>query len=206
MAEAAYSEPKPKAAFSKEIDPNDVLDEVLSENRGYGKVFSLGNTAVMSATPDRIRDGYGEFWHIEDQGTTDLPHPQPGKNVIELYDQTLSKDPARLKQHIEGELYHGMKNDPYFNKLREEFKANYTPAELERIKAGNSWWDDARPTVEINPHAEDAMHDAYIRGIKDPSVLLGIQIGKLEYSPKQLQLLKEMRDYINTGNAGDVKQ
>jgi hypothetical protein len=173
------------------------LTDVLSTNKGYSKIFSPENTKVILAPKERMRQGYGEFWPVSESGTKELPHPSPGKNVIEIYDPTLMTDQIRLQRHIEGELYHGMKDDPNFNKMREEFKVNYTPSETERIKSGNSWWSDAN--TDKNSNVDAAIHDAYIRGINDPSVQEGLQKGQLEYSPKQREILNKMQNYIKTG-------
>lgn len=176
---------------------NQILSGVLSTNKGYGKVFSPENTSVMLAPKERIRKGYGEFWPSTETGVPDLPHPMPGKNVIEIYDPTLMTDQGRLQKHIEGELYHGMRNDPAFNKMREEFKLNYSPNEQARIKNRQSWWDDVNNLEGAN--VDMAVHDAYIRGVNDPSYQQGIQSKRLEYSPKQMEILNRMQNYIKTG-------
>lgn len=177
---------------------NSILNDVLTANKGYANVFSPENTKVILAPKERVRKGYyGEFWPVSEPGTPDLPHPEPGKNVIEIYDPSLMTDQNRLKGHIEGELYHGMKNDPTFNKMREEFKTNYTPAEMSRIKNNQSWWSDAN--YNPNSNMDAAIHDAYIRGINDPSAMEGITSGRLEYSTKQQELLDKMKNYIKTG-------
>jgi hypothetical protein len=181
----------------KDPDGNAILGEILNENKGYGKVFNTDNTKVVLAPKDRKRDGFGEFWPANEAGTEDLPHPDTGKNVIEIYDESLMKDPARLKAHIEGELYHGMKDDPEFNKMREDFKDNYTPTEAKRIKNGTSWWGDAN--VDKNSDADSAIHDAYIRGVNDPDFMEGVTSGKLEYSAKQQDIVGNMQKYIKTG-------
>jgi hypothetical protein len=172
-----------------------VLAEVLSINKGYAKTFSPENTKAIIAPEERKRKGYGEFWPAGETGTPDLPHPMPGKNVIEIYDPTIMSNQQRLSRHIEGELYHGMKNDQTFNKMREDFKANYAPEEINRMKQGRSWWSDANGKGA----SDAAIHDAYIRGVNDPSYLEGIKSGQLQYSPKQLDILNRMQNYIKTG-------
>ncbi|MDD5524364.1 MAG: hypothetical protein PHV90_03910 [Smithella sp.] len=172
-----------------------VLAEVLSTNKGYAKAFSPENTKVIIAPEERKRKGYGEFWPVDEPGTPDLPHPMPGKHVIEIYDPTIMSNQQRLSRHIEGELYHGMKNDQTFNKMREDFKANYAPEEINRMKQGRSWWSDANGKGA----SDAAIHDAYIRGVNDPSYLEGIKSGQLQYSPKQLDILNRMQNYIKTG-------
>lgn len=172
------------------------LADVLSTHKGYSKVFSPDNTKVMIAPKERTRKGYfGEFWPTDESGTSDLPHPMPGKNVIEIYDPTLMSDQQRLSNHIKGELYHGMKSDPAFNQMREEFKSNYTPDEMGRITKKRSWWEDVNGQ---NP-TDAAIHDAYIRGVNDPSSSKGIKSGRLQYSPKQMEILNKMQNYIKTG-------
>ena len=174
---------------------NQILAGVLSTNKGYAKVFSPENTKVMIAPKERMRQGYGEFWPADEPGTPDLPHPMPGKHVIEIYDPSLMGDQRRLSDHIRGELFHGMKSDPTFNQMREEFKSNYTPEETNRIKQGQSWWSDANGKGATDA----AIHDAYIRGVNDPSFREGVSSGRLQYSPKQMEILDRMNKYIITG-------
>lgn len=156
------------------IDPNAVLRRVLEEYPGLARVHSPDDTAVQFAPPERIAQatrymeaqGYGkgpghlEYWPKDETGTPEYPHPGPGKTVLEIFNPELMSDEARLKNAIYGDLMHGMDRDPDWAAMREEFKQGYTPQELERIQARQSWWQDANGTGG----RPNAGHDAYIRG------------------------------------------
>lgn len=178
-----------------------MLQEVLRDNPGMAKVFNLGNTQIMRATPERERPYYLEFWVKGDSGTPSLPPPTGGKtNVLELY-KKLGNDPATIKNAIYGDLLHGMATDPYYKSLRDQFIKAYTPQELKRIKEKQSWWDDANGGA---PLASPAVTDAYIRGWLSPgehaSAVQGQrQSGNTMYSAQQLLILKKMEQYIKTG-------
>jgi hypothetical protein len=188
---------------------NDVLNQVLDENKGLARVHNMDNTQVMYASPERIKAAFAngsagglEYWPANEKGMPQFPHPLGGgKNVLEIYDNELKSNSAKLKNAIYGDLIHGMVNDPTWSNMREQFKSNYTPQEMQRIKSKQSWWDDAN-----GKDANDmAVHDAYIRGWLNDSGRQGQQhYGGTMYSPKQLQLLEQMKNYIRTGKLQNV--
>ena len=190
---------------TKTQDPNTYLQDILSENKGMAKVFNANNTKVIFALPERTKmmndlgiHGGLEYWPMDEKGVGKYTHPTMGKtNALEIHDPALMKNPEALKAAIYGDLFHGMNNDPTFNKMREEFKVNYSPAEKQRMENGTSWWDDANGKGA----SDAAIHDAYIRGVDDPSFMDGVTSGKLEYSAKQQDILKNMLNYIKTGEA-----
>ena len=189
-------------SYSDPNDPNAILLQVLKENVGLANTHSPENTMVMFASPERIKSVPSsymlEYWPQYETGTDQLPHPNPGKTVLEIFDEKLKNNPELLKQAIYGDLIHGMKNDPNYAVMREQFKNSYTPQELERIKSKQSWWEDANGD---NPN-DVSIHDAYIRGfLNEQDVAMSGQkhYGGTMYSPQQLKILDQMRQYIKYG-------
>ncbi len=199
------------------VDPNAILDQVLSENKGLAKTHSPDDTVVVFASPERTAaatksmaaegyqgPGHLEYWPKDETGVPGYEHPAPGKTVLEIYDPALMKDPKLLKEAIYGDLMHGMRNDPEFAKMRDEFKKNYTSQELKRMTSSSYAGGDASGGV-----TKDATHDAYIRGYLNPDSAdewrgAHAATGNT-YSPKQLQILEQMRQYIKTGKSGKTK-
>jgi len=112
----------------------------------------------------------------------------------------LKKNPVALKQAIYGDLMHGMSSDPYWNSLRTQFMQNFTPQELKRQDQHKTWWDDVNGdrNTRGNP-----TYDAYIRGwiTNEGNGKAGQkESGNTMYSPKQLQLMQKMEEYLKTGN------
>ena len=178
---------------------------MLKEYPRLAKNFNAGNTSVVFASGDRAKRGLKErggleFWSPSDKGDPDYPSPAPGKNVLEIYSDDLKKNPVALKQAIYGDLMHGMSSDPYWNSLRTQFMQNFTPQELKRQDQHKTWWDDVNGdrNTRGNP-----TYDAYIRGwiTNEGNGKAGQkESGNTMYSPKQLQLMQKMEEYLKTGN------
>lgn len=178
---------------------------MLTENLGLAKNFNAENTSVVFATGDRAKRGLKErggleYWSSSDSGTSDFPSPMPGKNVLEIYSKNLKNNPKALQSAVYGDLMHGMSNDPYWIGLRNQFMQSFTPQEIKRQEQHKTWWDDVNGSKDRN----DPTYDAYIRGwIADEGEGKKGQTesGHTMYSPKQIQILQKMQDYLKTGNA-----
>lgn len=183
-----------------ELEANKILKQVLAENKAYSKLYDPSKVKVVYASPGRKGSGGIEYWPSDEPGTKELPHPiGGGVTALEIYSNELKNNPELLKKAIYGDLIHGMKNDSEFNQMRNDFKNNYTPEELSRIKNKQSWWDDANG----NNANDMAVHDAYIRGmLNEPDVATEGQknTGNTMYSPAQLEILRKMQNYIKNGN------
>jgi hypothetical protein len=184
---------------------NPVLKQVLSEYPGLAKNFNTDNTSVVFASGERQQRGAKErggleFWPSTEQGDKDYPHPSLGKNVLEVYSDDLKNNPTALKQAVYGDLMHGMTSDPYWKSLRDEYMKSFTPQETKRQAEHKTWWEDVNGS---KGSVGDATYDAYIRGwLADEGG--GKSSGQKEsgntmYSPKQLQLMQKMEEYLKTG-------
>jgi hypothetical protein len=205
------SAPKPPAAPNVQAakpNPSASLQEVLSNNPGLAKVFNSQNTSVVFASPERIaalkKAGRGdeglEYWPTNEQGNEAFPRPPEttGKHVLEIYDPKLMSNTGALNDAIYGDLLHGMEADPYYASLKKQFVDNYTP----KTKS----WEAKRhkENTETKDEAPWATDDMYIRG--------KLAKGQGEewdepgrYSPKQLEILKEMQRYLSTGTPAPEK-
>ena len=204
-----------RAQQSQQVSPagdpaiTTVLQQVLKQYPGLAKNFNAQNTLGVLATGDRAQRGLKErggleFWPPDEKGTADFPSPAPGKNVLEVYDPKLEANPVNLKQAVYGDLMHGMAADPNWNSLRTRFMQGFTPQEQQRQAQGKTWWEDVNGS---KGPAGNPTYDAYIRGyIADEG---GGKQGQQEsggtmYSPQQIQELKQMQDYLNTGKAAQT--
>ena len=128
------------------------------------------------------------------------PLPTPGKNVLEIYDDDLKKNPKALKEAIYGDLMHGMSSNPYWQSLRNQFMQNFTRAERQQQEQHTTWWNDVNGSKDSN----GPTYDAYIRGwiANEGQGKQGQrESGNTMYSPKQLIILQKMQDYLKTGKA-----
>ena len=175
--------------------------KLIKEYPGFQKVHNLNETQAVFASPERLKaateaskewsqtgPGYLEYWPKDETGPKGFPHPTGGgKNVLEIYDPSL-RNPEVLKPMIFGDLLHGMKDDSEFNKLREQFKENYTPEALELIKKRKGKGDF---------YSDDSTLDAFIRGgITQYRGGNWLQKNPSLYSPKQLETLDEIMNYL----------
>jgi len=183
----------PRAKFNK------ILQKILIEKKGLGKNFNLDNTQIIFATPERINlnkkiggGGGLEWWPKEEVGPKEFGHPTQQKtNVIEIYDERLKNNPLLLEQAVIGDLLHGMIKDKKFNQLRVAFIKNFTKE--------TSLFEKKRGGLTAS------RIDAYIRGYLNPDqnaeFLKAHKKTKRVYSPKQIKILKQMKQYILHGRS-----
>jgi hypothetical protein len=203
--------PEPKLGGQK-LTPDEILQKVIAANPAFK---AIPNPMVMYASPERTaaqtkmmqEGGYGdgpghlEYWPREETGTPDHPHPTGGQNtVLEIFSDELKNNPELLERAIRGDMLHGMKADPHFNGLREQFKAAYTPETIEWLKSKATAGGDA-----AGGETSDATHDAFHRGWINPDDRdewrQHHQATGTLYSPEQLKVLEQMDNYIKTGSA-----
>lgn len=195
------------AALSVLGDPESILRNVLSSNKGLSSVYNPNDVSVVMADPSRTtlakkyNPGSGlEFWPSTEQGDSNFPRPSgtSGKTVLEIYDPSLARNPQELKTAIYGDLLHGMSKNPYWKGLRDQFMQNFTPEELKRQQQGKTWWDDVNSSKEkFGP-----TYDAYLRGwlVNEGNGRQGqSRSGNTMYSPKQLQILQQMQNFLSSG-------
>lgn len=189
------------------LTPDLILRSVLAQHPGLASVYGKGDVSVTVADPTRAQlagkynPGSGlEFWPSTEAGTSQFPRPSntDGKTVLEIYNQDLAKNPAQLRTAIYGDLMHGLSKNPYWKSLRDQFMQNFTPQEAQRQKQGKTWWDDVNGSKDqFGP-----TYDAYIRGwiTNEGQGRQGqSQSGNTMYSPRQLQILQEMQNFLATG-------
>lgn len=178
------------------VDPT--VMQVLQENPGLRSVYKPEDVAVSMASPERRKalqdvgqsDNQLEYWAPGEQGSPDFQRPEGhgGKHILEVYSDDLQKNPQALKDAIYGDLLHGMDVNPYWSALKRDFVSNYAPQTSkvnERLmKEGGN---------------QKAIDDMYIRG------RLAKNQGEEwnepgRYSPKQLEILQKMHNYITKGD------
>jgi hypothetical protein len=201
-----------------QADPDEALKEVLKENPGLANIHSTDSTVVIFADKDRVKaakdsmaaegfDGPGglEYWPKEEEGTPGYGHPAKGKVALEIYSDELMSDKDKLKEAIRGDLLHGMKKDPTFKNLWDEFKDSYTPETKAWLKSKAKAGGDASGGID-----RDSTHDAFIRGYLNPDEADEWRKGQEQsgtvYSPKQLDILDKMETYIRTGKTTNEKE
>ena len=196
------------AAALSASSPESVLRSVLAANKGFASVYNPNNVQVIVADPERrsAAQKYNagselEFWPASEMGTTQFPRPvnTNGKSVLEIYSPDLARDPNQLRTAIYGDLMHGMAQSPYWKSLRDQFMQNFTPQELKRQQQRQTWWDDVNKSkgTPFGP-----TYDAYIRGwiANEGNGIQGQkESGNTMYSPRQLQILQQMKDYLESG-------
>lgn len=189
--------------YKTEIDPNEILGQVLKENKGLSKIYNQDNTRVIFASPERTKamqstgiNGGLEYWPANETGVSGYGHPMPGKTAIEIHSEDLKNDPIQLKKAIYGDLAsHGSSQIPEYQKLREEFINNYLPDTLkfeESMGRKGVWGKEGE-----HPYSR---HDAYIRAkLVDPDTKGYTGWSDKIYSPKQLELIEKMKYIIKQG-------
>ena len=86
---------------SPKLDPNPILNKVLSEHPRIAAVHNIKKTKIIFANPNRsmlgqMNGGLLEYWPPNEPGSVDFPHPDPGNTVLEVYNERAKQDPAML--------------------------------------------------------------------------------------------------------------
>jgi hypothetical protein len=193
-------------------DNTSVLNDVIDQSPVFKKLYNTDNTEIRFANEERnaanqkMGGGGGiEFWSQDEPGQTGFEHPNGQKtNTLEIFSPELKSDTNALKKAVYGDLLHGLVKDPQWAEARKEFSQNFTPQVLSMLKREN------RP---LNDSTTDAWIRGYISPDKNNEFKKAYEAGEATYSPKQIEILGKMQNYLSTGKfesqssdaaAGDV--
>ena len=199
-----------------------VFDDILNEKPALKKIYNQDNTRISLADEKRqeLNKKYGgggslEHWFPDDEGAKEFPHPTLGKYHFEFYDPNLYNDTKMMKQAMYLDMLHGMKNDPEWRKMRNEFNKNWKPEELKWLKQKHA--KEAYKDESISNYFDRTIIDAYLRGglneLSDEELNNGKYNdeyaksfrGQLKedgrtidmYSPTQRKIISQMRKYLS---------
>lgn len=198
-----------------------VLDDLFKAYPALGNVYNANNTKISMGDVKRqaLNKQYGggggiEHWFPDEPGQKQYPHPTPGKYNLEFFDPVLFKDTERMKNAVLLDMLHGMKADPKFKALRDEFNKNWSPSELEFIKSKHK--KEANPNESLAAWVDRTVLDGYLRGAFNPAsnealagntdqyalLYRGLykENGKTveAYSPQQRAIIDRMKTYMTT--------
>jgi hypothetical protein len=198
VGQAVNRAPHPTLPYSSNGGTNQILLDILRENKGMGNVFSPENTSIIFSNPERTSKAGRrqlEYWPPSETGTPGFPRPEgySGKHILEVYSEFLRKNPQFLKQAVYGDMLHGLGDeDKKFALLRNQFTQNYTPTTQHMISRLLQQGDNRR-----------SIDDMYIRGWISPDARDEFRkaqaSGENRYSPQQLKILQDIQNYVKTG-------
>lgn len=197
-----------------------IRDQMLQEHPGLQSVYNSNNTNVSLANQDRLNklkavggeNRQMETWFPDDEGDKSLPHPTPGKFNFEYYNPKVFNNDDLLKHSMYLDALHGMKQDPKFKAMRDEFAANYKPEELKHLQ--EKFKTEKEPNETFDKYLDRTATDAYLRGglnqmndeqLKQyPDEYAQLYRGKVKengkpldvYSPKQKEVIGKMQSYL----------
>lgn len=136
-------------------------------------------------------------------------NPSPSKPTIMLHEKGQALNQDEQKQLLLGETFHylGARNpetqvpvDPNFRMLKELFMQNLTPQQLhidrqhfiEQMK-------NTGETRSFQDWMDQSQVDAYLRGHLSPINETERRDWAKTYTPNQLRILGQMKDYLTTG-------
>lgn len=156
--------------FVAKYNPN----VVLGQGQGYAETYPVGETGRPL--------GGGKF-----SRPSTLPIDQVGIEIYRPKDFTA--------RDLAGELLH---IDPYANKIRDELIKTWTPEQIKALQQHALDFDatlaEGRPVQDAIKNATDSALRGYAVGQWSPEVDKA-----LKYTPKQMQLLNNLKTYIKTG-------
>jgi hypothetical protein len=204
-----------------------VLRRLLKEYPALSNVYNPKDVRIQLANKKRMQQlesvGGGdrgmETWFPDDPGTEDLPHPMAGKNkwVFEYYDKNAYKDKEIFKSSLMLDMIHGAKKDYAFNRMRQDFNANWSPKTYEFLQ--KKYEKDKNEGETFASYVDRTGIDAFLRGGLNPINDEYLQTGKYNdqyaqyyrgqvkeidgtpidiYSPKQREIIDNMKTYLTT--------
>jgi len=200
-----------------------VLDELFKEYPALSNVYNANNTKISMANVDRqmLNKQYGgggsiEHWFPDNEGAAEFPHPSLGKYNLEFFDSNLFKNTKNMKAAVLLDMLHGMKNDPNFKSLRDEFNNNWAPSEMDFIK--QKYQTEGYKDEDLASYIDRTALDSYLRGglsphddatlLADPEhqqyALMYRGLYKENdqpidpYSPAQRAIIDKMKSYMTT--------
>lgn len=184
---------------------DDIVNDVFKQFPGFKNSPAYQNgIQVIDSTPERQNTQYGqervsEFYHPGEQGGEDmLPNPgDPSKAVLEIYRKDELKDPNKKKALVIGEMLHGMRMDPKWNELRQEFNQNFSPDAQRKNAFVNKQWAEQGESPEQT--MDRTTLDAYIRAGFMPKDKDSPEWTSM-YSKQQSATLSKMMDYLRGRN------
>lgn len=210
--------------YTTQLREDKVLEDILTENPAMAKVYNRENTVISLADKKRqeLNKKYGgggalEHWFPDDEGAAEFPHPTLGKYNLEFYNENLYKDTPKMKAAVYLDMLHGMKADPEYKAMRDEFNKNWKKSELEWIKKKHA--KEAYKGESLAKYVDRTVLDGYLRGALNPmddaslkskdyydeyAQMYRGQIkenGKVvdPYSPKQREIVAKMQEYLKSG-------
>lgn len=193
------------------------FSDVLNQYPALGNVYNDKNTVVSIANQNRLNQlkAVGgsnrqlEHWFPDDKGEPGLPHPTPGKYNFEFYNPELSKNSATMSSAIFLDALHGMKADPNYKVLRNQFNQNWSPDEFNWLK--QKYAKEANKGEDFNSYMDRTELDAYLRGAMNPMTDEQLKSGAYPdeyaqnfragrgYSQTQRQIVEKMKAYLKNG-------
>jgi hypothetical protein len=209
------------------------LESVLAKYPGLTNVFNLDNSVVSMADEKRqaLNQSHGgggsiETWPPKETGApgSGFYHPSPGKYNFEFFNEDLYNDPTHSESTLYLDMIHGMKQDPEFKKLRDEFNSNWKPSEKEWTKEmfkkegmEGETYDEYMDRTLIDGYLRGGLNDMSDEDINNPKAVLeyaqayrGLIKNKdgsvaNPYSDKQRQIIDKMKTYLKQ-KPGQVKE
>lgn len=189
------------------MSSNDALvQQIFQQYPGFKNSPAFKNgLQLLDATPERQNTPYGR-----QVASSYYPPGEPGggnqalnpgdinKAVLEIYRKNERTNPTAKKELVIGEMLHGMKQDPNWQKLRKEFAQYFSP----RAKAINAMmYNRDKSEGETPEQTMDRTHlDAYIRaGFMPKDKQSAEWTGG--YTPQQSLIISKMAKYLKTGRA-----
>jgi hypothetical protein len=177
-----------------------MLTDAINDYPAMQDMYNNQNTVVSLANAQRLQqlknvggsDRVMETWFPDDEGEPGLKHPTPGKFNFEFYNADTYNDPAINKAAIFLDALHGMKQDPKYAAMRNEFNQNWKPSELDWIK--QKYAKEANEGETLGGYVDRTVIDAYLRGGMNPmdDATLKVASSSGKYNDEYAQLYRGM--------------
>lgn len=180
--------------YTTQYKEEKMLSDALNDYPAMQKIYNNQNTVVSLANSQRLQqlknvggsDRQMETWFPDDEGEQGFKHPTPGKWNFEFYNADSYNNPTINKASIFLDALHGMKQDPKYKAMRDEFNQNWKGSELDWIK--QKYAKEANKGESLASYVDRTVIDAYIRGGMNPIDDATLKSGK--YNDEYAQLYR----------------
>ena len=175
-------------------DDNAVVGQMLFEKAKKEYPYLADKDIAFKFSPDAGR-GYLEFYSPDEPGSPEYPRPQEipmGKVGIEVFD-TKTRPIDILADYVS---HYGIENDPFLSQRYQQFSQSFTPEQKQRLQEQYAWYQKHPQYKESRPYEqwlETSGMPGYFRGY----TFNQWDDAKSAYTPSQIELLDEIRKYLN---------
>ena len=180
--------------FSPSETDTNVVGQMLFEKAKSEYPYLSDKDIAFKYSPSEGR-GFLEFYPPDEPGSPEYPRPAElpmGKVGLEVYDPK-TRPIDILADYVS---HYGVEQDPFLAQRYQQFSQSFTPEQIQRLQEQYQYYQQHPEYRESRPYEE------WLRASGMPGYFRGYTFNQWEdaksaYTPAQIELLDQIRKYLN---------